>query len=72
MVFGLKGTHRASLAEGSPINEKQLAYIDTSPVVQQAVDIADHEVQPGELSLEEDTAGGMGRHLGVYSLTFLM
>ena len=32
-----------------------------------------HEViQPGELSLKEDTAGGMGRHLGLTSTTFLM
>ena len=38
---------------------------------QLAVD-ADHAVQPGELSLEEDTAGGMGRHLGLFSTTFLM
>lgn len=28
-------------------------------------------LQPGELSLDEDTAGGMGRHLGVTSTTLL-
>ena len=31
-----------------------------------------HIVQPGDLSLEEDTAGGLGRHLGLFSTTFLM
>ncbi|KAM0747479.1 amino acid transporter [Meredithblackwellia eburnea MCA 4105] len=29
-------------------------------------------VQPGTLSLEEDAAGGLGRHLGVFSTTFLV
>ena len=26
----------------------------------------------GELALEEDAAGGLGRHLGLFSTTFLM
>ncbi|EIW78151.1 amino acid transporter [Coniophora puteana RWD-64-598 SS2] len=30
------------------------------------------ELNPGELSFEEDTAGGMGRHLGVTSCTLLI
>ncbi|KAI0365763.1 amino acid transporter [Pilatotrama ljubarskyi] len=34
--------------------------------------IADAEVNPGELSFEEDVAGGMGRHLGVFSCTMLI
>lgn len=29
-------------------------------------------LQPGELSFDEDTRGGMGRHLGLFSTTFLM
>lgn len=33
---------------------------------------ADKIIAPGELSFEEDTAGGMGRHLGLVSTTFLM
>lgn len=33
---------------------------------------ADHTVQPGDLTLEQDTAGGLGRHLGLFSTTFLM
>lgn len=32
----------------------------------------DLSIKAGELTLEEDTAGGMGRHLGVFSTTFLM
>lgn len=33
---------------------------------------ADDILNPGELSFEEDTAGGLGRHLGLWSTTFLM
>ena len=33
---------------------------------------AHRAVQPGELTLEEDAAGGLGRHLGLFSTTFLM
>jgi len=29
-------------------------------------------VQPGYLNLKEDAAGGLGRHLGLFSTTFLM
>ncbi|OSD05040.1 amino acid transporter [Trametes coccinea BRFM310] len=32
----------------------------------------DPELNPGGLSFEEDTAGGMGRHLGVFSCTLLI
>ncbi|KAI0823462.1 amino acid transporter [Trametes gibbosa] len=32
----------------------------------------DHELNPGGLSFEEDTAGGLGRHLGVFSCTMLI
>jgi solute carrier family 7 (L-type amino acid transporter), member 9/15 len=32
----------------------------------------DSSLHPGELTFEEDTAGGMGRHLGVFSCTMLM
>lgn len=31
-----------------------------------------NSVEAGELTFEEDTAGGLGRHLGVFSTTFLM
>ncbi|KAI0330740.1 amino acid transporter [Cubamyces sp. BRFM 1775] len=33
---------------------------------------ADPGLNPGELSFEEDAAGGMGRHLGVFSCTLLI
>jgi hypothetical protein len=29
-------------------------------------------LRSGELTFEEDTSGGLGRHLGVFSTTFLM
>ncbi len=29
-------------------------------------------IQPGNLKLEEDAAGGLGRHLGLFSTTLLM
>ncbi|KUJ17477.1 amino acid transporter [Mollisia scopiformis] len=32
----------------------------------------DLSVQAGELTFEEDTSGGLGRHLGVFSTTFLI
>ncbi|KAI0365762.1 amino acid transporter [Pilatotrama ljubarskyi] len=32
----------------------------------------DPDLNPGELSFEEDAAGGMGRHLGVFSCTLLI
>jgi hypothetical protein len=33
---------------------------------------ADALLRPGELSFEQATAGGLGRHLGIVSTTFLM
>lgn len=42
------------------------------PHIQLAGFDADDTVQPGELSLEQDTAGGLGRHFGLSSTTFLM
>ena len=33
---------------------------------------ADHIVESGELTFSEDVKGGMGRHLGLFSTTFLM
>ncbi|KAI0783753.1 amino acid transporter [Abortiporus biennis] len=32
----------------------------------------DEDIRPGTLTLEEDAAGGMGRHLGVFSCTLLI
>ena len=33
---------------------------------------ADALLRPGELSFEQATSGGLGRHLGIVSTTFLM
>lgn len=33
---------------------------------------ADAIIAPGELSFEEGTSGGLGRHLGLFSTTLLM
>jgi hypothetical protein len=33
---------------------------------------ADALLRPGEMSFEQATAGGLGRHLGLFSTTFLM
>ena len=33
---------------------------------------ADNLLKPGELSYAEVNAGGLGRHLGLFSTTFLM
>ena len=44
-------------------------YVQSSNDVEPA---ADRLVAPGELTFEEDTMGGLGRHLGLFSTTFLM
>ncbi len=33
---------------------------------------AEKTLEPGELNFDEDTRGGLGRHLGLVSTTFLM
>ena len=35
-------------------------------------DLITQPVNPGELTLEETAKGGLGRHLGVFSTTFLV
>lgn len=35
-------------------------------------DLIATDLTVGELTFEEDTSGGLGRHLGVFSTTFLM
>ncbi|KAF8266355.1 amino acid transporter [Lactarius quietus] len=35
-------------------------------------DEPDFNISPGELTFEEDTAGGMGRHLGIFDCTMLI
>ena len=47
-------------------------YSTDSQVISHIQDDASPVILPGELSLEEDTSGGLGRHLGLFSTTFLM
>lgn len=72
MSFLLKG-----LSRGLVSDEKQpvegISGVDANSLDGQEVEHdTDESVQPGELTLEEDTAGGMGRHLGLFSTTLLM
>lgn len=48
--------------------------IQNAPIEDSHLDIGviDKSLEAGELSLEEDAAGGMGRHLGLFSTTLLM
>ena len=46
--------------------------IDDAGEIQQDKEGVSHRLHPGALTLEEDIAGGLGRHLGVTSTTFLM
>lgn len=50
-------------------NEKDLANPAESIIA--GLD-SDSNANPGELTFKEDTAGGMGRHLGVFSCTMLI
>ncbi|KAH8115358.1 high affinity methionine permease [Phellopilus nigrolimitatus] len=43
-----------------------------TPVPEVQTAAANATLNPGELSFDEDTAGGMGRHLGVFSCTLLI
>ncbi|OSD05039.1 amino acid transporter [Trametes coccinea BRFM310] len=45
---------------------------DASLASQEITTAVDPDLNPGELSFEEDAAGGMGRHLGVFSCTLLI
>ncbi|KAH8112480.1 amino acid transporter [Phellopilus nigrolimitatus] len=42
------------------------------PVLEEQIAVANATLNPGELSFDEDTAGGRGRHLGVFSCTLLI
>ncbi|KAI0338060.1 amino acid transporter [Trametopsis cervina] len=50
----------------APIYEKEKGSVEEVTTVQ------DPDLNPGELTFEEDTAGGLGRHLGVFSCTLLI
>ena len=63
---------RVSPAQASPVAEENINSDEKSPHHSDVDDVALGMVQPGELTFEEDTAGGLGRHLGLTSTTFLM
>ncbi|TBU25667.1 high affinity methionine permease [Dichomitus squalens] len=52
--------------------EKSASDCDVQELGADSVAEADTEVNPAGLSLEEDAAGGMGRHLGIFSCTLLI
>ncbi|KAH9980758.1 high affinity methionine permease [Russula compacta] len=55
--------HHGSKRDSSIVTEKDNPGLDSNLT---------SSVNPGELTFEEDTAGGMGRHLGVFSCTLLI
>ena len=64
--------NRVSPAEASPVAEENINSYEKSPHHSDVDDVALRVVHPGELTFEEDVAGGLGRHLGLVSTTFLM
>ncbi|KAI0660290.1 amino acid transporter [Cubamyces menziesii] len=54
------------LSEKAFETEKELISNEVTVVIEE------DELNPGELSFEEDTAGGMGRHLGIFSCTMII
>ncbi|KAL5532023.1 hypothetical protein ACEPAF_5587 [Sanghuangporus sanghuang] len=62
---------RASFGSSQEKDGKALASYP-APVNGEVATAADPSLNPGVLSLEEDAAGGMGRHLGVFSCTMLI
>ncbi|TFY75430.1 hypothetical protein EWM64_g8582 [Hericium alpestre] len=69
-VRGLGSGGGGSVAEASAEkgSEKGSVGVDSKSIEEVNVDELGH----GELNFEEDTAGGMGRHLGVFSCTLLI
>ena len=63
--FGASSAKETNIGE---ISSRQ----ETPPEKEAVVGASPEILQPGELSLEEDTAGGLGRHLGLFSTTFLI
>ncbi|KAI0365761.1 amino acid transporter [Pilatotrama ljubarskyi] len=70
------GAEVTSLPDEKALDKKRSPNHDTDDEssVREVGDAAerDPELNPGALSFEEDTAGGMGRHLGVFSCTLLI
>ncbi|KII87999.1 hypothetical protein PLICRDRAFT_30477 [Plicaturopsis crispa FD-325 SS-3] len=64
----------SSASTGAKVDpEAKIKATDASSVYStELATAADPTLNPGELSFEEDAAGGMGRHLGVFSCTLLI
>lgn len=64
-----------SNVEPTETGEKNASLIDQE-YSKSGLDVVDHDgestAKAGELDFEEYTRGGMGRHLGTFSTTFLM
>lgn len=72
MVWSPQALWADRKAAGSP---ETTAYVDessSSPVEEKGIVDNDDTLQPGALTLDEDAAGGLGRHLGLVSTTFLI
>jgi len=52
--------------------EKEVVVNDGNGGIYEGEPDADRIVEPGTLSFDEDTRGGLGRHLGLFSTTFLI
>ena len=72
MYFGQKGTDPVTVANERLSSEERWTKYATISDPQHDNPPAENPLQSGELSLEEDVAGGLGRHLGLFSTTFLM
>lgn len=72
MAFWRKGPKADTIIDEKSPAEDTYGDIGIIRVDEQLAIDAHRAAQPGELTLEEDTAGGMGRHLGLFSTTFLM
>ncbi|TFY82886.1 hypothetical protein EWM64_g1123 [Hericium alpestre] len=66
--LGSGGGSSASEPSAEKSSEKGSVVVDSKSIEEVNVDELGH----GELNFEEDTAGGMGRHLGVFSCTLLI
>ncbi|MCJ1308281.1 hypothetical protein MMC25_001934 [Agyrium rufum] len=62
----------ASSSDEKDLNEASITPNETSPDPTPPYAGAEETLRAGELSLDEDTAGGLGRHLGLTSTTFLI
>lgn len=65
---------RTALKNSKSFHENYGTVGETSSTEESVVEIDANDGTPtaGELALEESAAGGLGRHLGLFSTTFLM